>query len=125
MVADIEELEKWTHLKSTQKRLNAKEVLMSTSGDNFLYPLADGTVNPLEEINFRKHPSQSRTGQTEKKNNLIFERIRQVFFHLHDKTHRKKMTSTSDVMPEKRIEDCWNVVADTLTSFNIERETIL
>ena len=27
MVADIEEVEKWTHLKSVQKRLNEKEVL--------------------------------------------------------------------------------------------------
>ena len=35
---------RWTHLKSTQKRLNAKEVSTPMNGDNFIFPIADGTV---------------------------------------------------------------------------------
>ena len=44
LVADIEELEKMDASEIQAKRLNAKEVLTPMSGDNFLFPIADGTV---------------------------------------------------------------------------------
>ena len=43
MIAYIEELEQMDHAR----RLNAKEVLTPRKGDNFIFPVADGTVkNP-------------------------------------------------------------------------------
>ena len=44
LVADIEELEQMDASEIYAKRLNAKEVLTPTSGDNFIFPVADGTV---------------------------------------------------------------------------------
>ena len=44
MVADIEELEEMDASELHARRLNAKEVLTPTKGDNFIFPLADGTV---------------------------------------------------------------------------------
>ena len=46
LIADLEELERWTHRKSTQKRLNAKEVIFPKQGE-FIFPTADGRIkNP-------------------------------------------------------------------------------
>ena len=44
MVADIEELEEMDASKLHVRRLNAKEVLTPMKGDNFIFPVADGTV---------------------------------------------------------------------------------
>ena len=44
MVADIEELEQMDASEIHARRLNAKEVLTPMKGDNFIFPLADGTV---------------------------------------------------------------------------------
>ena len=44
MVADIEQLEKMDASEIHAKRLNAKEVLTPMKDDNFLFPVADGTV---------------------------------------------------------------------------------
>ena len=52
MVADIEELEEMDASEVHAKRLNAKEVLTPMSGEKFIFPIADGTVNFLEEIRF-------------------------------------------------------------------------
>ena len=44
MVADIEELEEMDASEIYAKRLKAKEVLTPMKGDNFIFPIADGTV---------------------------------------------------------------------------------
>ena len=38
---------RWTRLNSTPRRLNAKEVLTPMKGDNFIFPVADGTAKTL------------------------------------------------------------------------------
>ena len=45
MVADIEKLEEMDASEFHARRLNAKEVLMPMKDDNFIFPVADGTVN--------------------------------------------------------------------------------
>ena len=35
---------RWTHLKSTQKRLNAKEVIFPKENGKFIFPVADGQI---------------------------------------------------------------------------------
>ena len=44
MVADIEELEEMDAPELHARRLNAKEVLTPMRGDNFIFPVAVGTV---------------------------------------------------------------------------------
>ena len=44
IVADIEELEEMDASEIHARRLNAKEVLTEMKGDNFKFPVADGTV---------------------------------------------------------------------------------
>ena len=44
MVADIEELEEMDASELHARRLNAKEVLTPMKGENFIFPVADGTV---------------------------------------------------------------------------------
>ena len=44
MIADIEELEEMDTSEIRARRLNAKEVLTPMNGDNFIFPVADGTV---------------------------------------------------------------------------------
>ena len=43
-IADIEELEQMDGSEIHARRLNAKEVLTPMRGDNFIFPVADGTV---------------------------------------------------------------------------------
>ena len=52
LVADIEDLEQMDVSEIYAKRLNAKEVLTPMSGEKFIFPIADGTVNSLGEIRF-------------------------------------------------------------------------
>ena len=44
MVADTEELEETGASELRARRLNAKEVLTPMSGEKFIFPIADGTV---------------------------------------------------------------------------------
>ena len=44
MVADIEELERMDASEVHARRLNAKEVLTTMNGEEFMFPIADGTV---------------------------------------------------------------------------------
>ena len=50
MIADIEELEEMDASELHARRLSAKEVLTPMKGDNFTFPIADGTIKTLEEI---------------------------------------------------------------------------
>ena len=43
---------RWTHLNSTQKQLNAKEVSMK--GENFMFPIEDGTLKIYFSFFFKK-----------------------------------------------------------------------
>ena len=52
LVADIEELKQMDVSEIYGERLNAKEVLTPTSGEKFIFPIAGGTVNSLEETRF-------------------------------------------------------------------------
>ena len=45
LIADIEEFEKMDASELHARRLNAKEVLAPMKGDNFIFPVADGTVH--------------------------------------------------------------------------------
>ena len=38
------ETSRWTHLKSMQEKPDAKAMLTPMSGENFIFPIADGTV---------------------------------------------------------------------------------
>ena len=44
MLADIEELENLDASESHARRLNAKEIMTPNDGENFTFPIADGTV---------------------------------------------------------------------------------
>ena len=44
MIADTEEFEEMDASELHARRLNAKEVLKPMTGDNFIFPVADGTV---------------------------------------------------------------------------------
>ena len=46
LVADLEELEEMDVSEIHAKRLNAKEVILLESGEEFIFPVADGTVKP-------------------------------------------------------------------------------
>ena len=52
MVADIEELENLGASEIHARRLNVREVLMPKDGEDFKFPVADGTVNCLQEMKF-------------------------------------------------------------------------
>ena len=46
LVVDLEELEEMDASEIHAKRLNAKEVMLPKSGENYKFPVADGTVKP-------------------------------------------------------------------------------
>ena len=48
-VADIEELEEMDVAELHARRINSKEVLTPVKGDNFIFPVADGTVKIFGE----------------------------------------------------------------------------
>ena len=57
LIADIEELEQMDASEIHARRSNAKEVLTTMKGDNFMFPVADGTVKKfLEEISVWEQP---------------------------------------------------------------------
>ena len=49
LIADLEELETTDASEIYSKRLNAKEVIFPKQGE-FIFPIADGRIKPLEEI---------------------------------------------------------------------------
>ena len=50
LVADIEELETMDASENFCKRLNAKEVIFSKENGEFIFPIADGRIKPLQEV---------------------------------------------------------------------------
>ena len=67
MVADIEDLEQMDASELHARRLNEKEVLTPMKGDNFLFPVEDGTVkicwrrSGSENIHFTPGQPRQRT----------------------------------------------------------------
>ena len=49
LIADLEELETMDASEIYWKRLNAKEAIFPKQGE-FIFPIADGRIKPLEEI---------------------------------------------------------------------------
>ena len=47
LVADLRSCRRWTHRKSTQKKLNAKEVIFPKEKEKFNFPIADGRIKPF------------------------------------------------------------------------------
>ena len=91
MIADIEELEEMDASEIHARRLNTKEVLTPMKGDNFIYPVADGTVK-TPGGNRRLEPSTliGRT-QTEEKNKIFIEENQKGLLQPHGKTHHGMM----------------------------------
>ena len=50
LIADFEELETMDASEIYSKRLNAKEVIFPREKGEFIFPIADGRIKPLEEI---------------------------------------------------------------------------
>ena len=50
LIADLEELETMVASEIYSKRLNAKEVILPREKGEFIFPIADGRIKPLEEI---------------------------------------------------------------------------
>ena len=70
MVADFEELEEMDASELHARRLEAKEVVTSMRGDNFIFPVADGTVNISGgdqrlriSTSMRDSPQENQTGR--------------------------------------------------------------
>ena len=61
MVSDTEELDILDASEINAERLNAKEVLMPKNGQNFIFPIADGTVK-YEAKSTTTFFKESRTG---------------------------------------------------------------
>ena len=72
---------RWTHRKSTQKRLNAKEVIFPKEKGEFIFPIADGRienlrvfwkpVNPQDCVWESHYQIIMKTILQEKENNLL------------------------------------------------------
>ena len=56
LIADLEELETMDASEIYSKRLNAKEVMFPKEEGEFIFPIADGRIKPLEEIKIGEHP---------------------------------------------------------------------
>ena len=67
LVADVEELENVDTSDLHARRLNAKEIVTPKHGENFIFPIADGTVNCLEEIMEFGNPPSCGTNPQEPK----------------------------------------------------------
>ena len=83
MVADIEQLEQMDASELHARRLNAKEVLTPMKGENFTFPVADGTV----DIFWRRSLSENvhlYSGQLRQRRRTRYSsrKIRRVFFNL-------------------------------------------
>ena len=72
MVADIEELEQMDASETYAKRVNAKEVLTPMSGEKFIFPIADGTVQLSRGDQILRTSTLIQVAQTEEKNRRIF-----------------------------------------------------
>ena len=60
MVADIQELETMDASEIHPRRINAREVLTPQRGEEFLFPVADGTAKLSEKTTNSENPLKGR-----------------------------------------------------------------
>ena len=83
MVADIEELEQMDASELPAGRLNTKEVLTPMKGDNFIFPIADGTVKISgEDQHLRTSTSFWDSPDRGEEQDNHSRRLRRVFFNV-------------------------------------------
>ena len=96
MVADIEEWEEIDASEIHARRLNAKEVWTPMKGDNFRFPVADGTVkNPWRRSTSETIHLNPRSPRPRRRTRQSSRRIRTDHLQLYIENHRGLM-----VMPE-------------------------
>ena len=81
MIADIEELEEMDASELHGRRLTAKEVLTPMKGDNFIFPVADGTVKILGGHQDLRTSTLIRDSPDRGEEQNLPRRIRRVFFN--------------------------------------------
>ena len=127
MVADVEELEEMDASELHARRLNAKEVLTPMKGEIFIFPVADGTVQTSGEDQDLRTSTLIRDSPDRGAGHYYLRGETDGF----SSTPRQdsawydgeaKSDTTLDVMPEKHVEDYWNVdgereLSDAWTSF--------
>ena len=91
MVADIEELEKMDASEIHAKRLSAKEVLTSMSGEKFIFPIADGTVKLSGGDQVLRTSALIRDRPDRGQNKEIFKENQTDLLQPYFKTHRCMM----------------------------------
>ena len=102
MVADIEELEEMDASELHARRLNAKEVLTPMRHENFMFPVADGTVKIFEK-KASEHPLQPRIVLNEERNNKFLEENQTDYLlqpHFKMTQHVMKLKMTSGLLRE-------------------------
>ena len=72
MVADIEELEEMDASEVHARRLNAKEVLTLQRSGNFIFPVADGTVQIFGREQRLRTSTVTRNRQQQGENKKFF-----------------------------------------------------
>ena len=105
MVADIEELEEMDASELHARRLNAKEVLTQQRSGNFIFPVADGTVEIFGGEQRLKTSTLTRSVRNEEKNKKFFkENQMNYILQPHFKTTRRvvmvKLNMTSGLLQE-------------------------
>ena len=80
LIADLEELETMDASEIYSKRLNAKEVIFPKEGE-FIFPIADGRIKPLEEIKTWEHPPWYGLVQFKERVTLTFLENQKGLFH--------------------------------------------
>ena len=63
---------RWTHRKSTQKRLNAKEVIFPKAKGEFIFPIADGRIKPIGGDQDLRTSTSIRHRPIQRESNLDF-----------------------------------------------------
>ena len=90
MVADIEEMEEMDASELHARRLNAKEVLTPMKGDNFIFPVAEGTVKTYGGEQRLRTSTLPRIVRNEEKNKKFFKgnQMNYILQHHFKKTQR-------------------------------------
>ena len=94
IVADIEELEVMDTSEIHARRLNAKEVLTSMKGENFIFPISDGTV----KISGEDQDLRTSTLIRENPDRGKEQTYRPGLLQLHDKTRHGMMVKPKEFL---------------------------
>ena len=80
LMEDIEELEEMDASEIHARRLNAKDVLTPTKGDNFIFPVADGTVETWRSLTSETIHLDPGSSRTRRGTRSFSRRIRRTLF---------------------------------------------